>query len=160
MRALLFLPLPLLALSTASPPTCPFLPALAAPLSDLPLAKRQSCAANYAPCANAAYCCRADTVCQTDYQGQVACCPQGAACTGVVFVSSASSAVGGSTIGGSFVLATTTAAAGNAGGVMVGTSTVAFVGGVSGAGRRVDRGALGVVEAVGRVARGWVWGFA
>lgn len=120
--------------------------------TDLRFRKRQSCASNYFPCAARGYCCAANTVCQTDQLGQVACCPQGAACTGVVPSSSATAAAGTSTVAGGSTLAaaTTTNGAtigGNGGQIVAGGSTVAFIAGTSGAERRTG-GMLGWVMGI------------
>ncbi|KAF2264536.1 hypothetical protein CC78DRAFT_568236 [Lojkania enalia] len=55
----------------------------------LELVKRQSsgCASGYSPCSslgNPGLCCRSDSVCSADAVGHVACCPQGAVCTGTI----------------------------------------------------------------------------
>ncbi|ELR03558.1 hypothetical protein GMDG_06216 [Pseudogymnoascus destructans 20631-21] len=54
------------------------------------LIKRQSCPAEYIPCASlsapnsASNCCAASSVCALDNAGNIACCPLGSYCTGII----------------------------------------------------------------------------
>ncbi len=57
------------------------------------LEKRQNsgCPANYSPCpavTQGAVCCSAGSECQRDQGGNIACCPRGASCTGIISVGS------------------------------------------------------------------------
>jgi hypothetical protein len=80
--------------------------------STLKLFKRQGCPGGFSNCGalgNSAACCPTDQVCARDGEGNVACCPVGAACTGRIGEGSAANS------------ATTTA--GDGGGLVVGGTT-------------------------------------
>jgi len=83
-------------------------------IPELELRKRQNnaCPSGWQSCAymNApGLCCRNDAICQQDYSGHVACCPQGAVCTGTIAgTSTASSGTGVVIVGGGGSGSTTT----------------------------------------------------
>lgn len=59
-----------------------------------------ACAAGYRSCAGlgaAGLCCSANAVCAIDQAGHVACCPQGAVCTGAISVPSSTTVTGATT---------------------------------------------------------------
>jgi hypothetical protein len=104
---------------------------------ELELLKRQSgCPSNYFSCSYlgaAGLCCKNNSLCSADNVGHVACCPQGAVCTGTLggtgvgAAATFASASASTTVG--FVQATTTAAA------TIGTATTSgllFVGATGG----------------------------
>ncbi|KAF1996246.1 hypothetical protein P154DRAFT_498811 [Amniculicola lignicola CBS 123094] len=84
----------------------------------LELVKRQGCAVGYNACSNLGapgLCCRSNAICSADAAGHVACCPQGAACTGTIAgVAGPSAAMStGTATTNPFVVVTTTTATGS-----------------------------------------------
>jgi len=90
-----------------------------------------SCPANFHSCANIdapGVCCADAAVCRNDGNGQVACCPSGAVCTGIVrgtitagTVNTVGSIIGGTTRGSS--PARTTAITSNSAGVIISSNS-------------------------------------
>ncbi|KAF2842474.1 hypothetical protein M501DRAFT_1055172 [Patellaria atrata CBS 101060] len=129
LQPLLLLLFLVLATANPSPHLAPFQPAIhEVSLPDLdsrspnpnlngnPLAllRRQSneCPSGYNSCAQigaVGFCCRDSTLCSPDQAGQIACCPEGAACTGTVggFGQTPQTSTLSGSLGG-FVLPTTT----------------------------------------------------
>lgn len=123
----------LMALASASQATltAPFAPALTVPAVFKRQTNSESCPASYSACSGLGapgLCCASDAVCSADQAGHVACCPQGAACTGSitsVVGGTATSAALSTTLSNGLVVASGT----TNGVVVVGTSTSAVASG-------------------------------
>ncbi|KAI9886976.1 MAG: hypothetical protein M1823_001192 [Watsoniomyces obsoletus] len=110
---------------------------VATPVLSLPveLRKRQNnaCPANYSPCpavTQGAVCCSANSDCQRDQAGNIACCPRGASCTGIISVGTqtgtAVTATGGNANNGGFIVGGA-GAGGGGGSATVSLATTGFV---------------------------------